>query len=489
MKYIFPIFPGTLRFWIGSLGLAFFIAAIALVWFGIVFQRFRRKLDLSYPEVINATALMSLHQMALSCLICGLLKRLQMPYFLLTNMIMIIGLVLVFSISFREIVNDLREMASGARHALEEIQQDGFAFIVLSAVLLLAIVIVFFVLILPPDSWDAYQYHLPMAALMIQEGHLGPFEVSYDIINLYPKTAEMFFFIPMFFTRSDHWARLVQLFFMLGMIPGVYGLLRHFRLNHSQSFLYSALPIFFINNIYQAYRQWGNIDLILTSVFIMGIVLLAPRRGSPANIFGRIALGLIAALLCYSMKGNGILYLAFYCGMALLLIVHSGKWRTRYWLLPVLLFFVLFPLWSYQNVQNYIYHKNPLYPVRVGFAGKTIFEGKYAPSEMMAVQLPKEIVGKDAYHALLRSWYLLITNSDFLYWGRLGGWGILWLFGIYPLSLLALIYFIVRREWDVLRIRFLLWRYSASCLPTGGFGMLPLSFPLVAFLLEREYAD
>jgi len=452
MSNIFPIFPHTPVFIGGSIILLLMISASFIVWFTMVYTRLRNSLDLSLPENLNITLLFCIFQWAFSCYVCGMIGCLRLPSFLAVNAGLLLSGILLGRLRLHHTRMALRETFQAMGHLLDDIVNNGISLVLLVALGAMIMTISFFLLILPPDSWDTFQYHLPMAACMIQDGNLGPFQVSYGIINQYPKTAEFFFFIPMLLTRSDHWARLVQLFFLLVPLPGLYGVLRRYNISRPSAFIFSSLSVFFITPVHQASKNWGNIDNILPGTLWLGLVLLAPRCPSPSSLIGRIAIGLLSAFLCFSMKGNGVLYLSAFLLAAFLAILTTPSFRLQRTIKLFPLFLLLLYIWSYQYIQNYRIYKNPFQPVEIKLAGKVIFKGEREPRSIMAIQIPEEVKGKDTYHALLKSWGKLLTTGDFYSWTRVGGWGMLWLFGVFPLFIPGIILLFLKREWGLLRI-------------------------------------
>lgn len=461
MKYIFPLFLNSAYFWSGSLVLLFLISILFISYLVVLYKRFRLPLNLTTLEIFNAAILLMLHQFAFTCLICGLFKAINARNFIIINFTITLIIAFLSKSKFEDIKESLSVQFRSIRLFFNEILKDAHSSLLLISIIIFSLTIAAFLLILPPDSFDTFYYHLPMAALMMQEGNLGPFQFHYGIVNQYPKTAEFFFLIPMLLTHSDIWTRLVQLIFLLLSIPIVYCFLRNYNLTRTKSFIFSGISFFFITPITQAYKDWGYIDNILTTTFLLSLVLLSPKKSSPRAVFGRIAVSILPAILCFSMKGNGILHLFTFSIIAILYIIACNVWKSKLWFVILLLGVFLIPLWSYQYIQNYKIYHNPLYPIEIKIKDRVIFKGECSPKQIMSVQTPQEIEGKNTYQALSKSWSTLFVNGHFGLWGRMGGWGLLWLLGVLPLSIAASIFFILRRDYNLLRILlpllFLFW--------------------------------
>jgi hypothetical protein len=307
---------------------------------------------------------------------------------------------------------------------------------------------------LPPLGFDALWYHLTTVASWIQAGKITPTLLSLWS-SVYPENGEIFFAWPAILLGNDTIVNMVQLGFAVVAAVAVMGIGGSIGL--TQKAAAAAGLLFFLAPVVMSESTVAYVDLIFIASFLTAFhfVLRFLRSsafttgaGLPSGLDLRFAaLGGAAAGIALGTKSLGILY----CGvLTVLLLAHLATAVVRRKTNPpaaltALSLFALpmIALGSYWYIRTWLLYGNPLYPVKVGFFGITIFPGS-ALQNFLSV--PPH--SGPWWFEVLAQWY-----HDFLWSGhryypfdaRPGGFGPLWSYLAAPLLLVFVLEMIRKR--------------------------------------------
>jgi hypothetical protein len=304
---------------------------------------------------------------------------------------------------------------------------------------------------LPDFSYDGLWYHIPAIHFWGLAGRVhwiaADLATAWDplidnCLNGFPKGVELFTFILIRATGITRLANTVNLPFLPLGVLGVVALSRTLGANRNFSLLAGTLFVLVPVNIGQAVTSY--VDTATAAVYIAAFALLAEtliriRRG---ELFwrGLPALG-AAAGLAMGAKTPGVVFPPV---IALLLAGSflapetrrhflGGKavFRSAGFILIFLLIAIL--VGGYWPIRNYIRTGNPINPVGVEIAGKTIFPDHSWPNQFHSPYPP----GTEEWPQVAR----VLSNWLFNFrdwWPRTtytaldGGLGIIWIFGSLP---------------------------------------------------------
>lgn len=320
---------------------------------------------------------------------------------------------------------------------------------------------------LPDFSYDGLWYHIPAMHFWGLAGRVHwitpDFSTAWDplidnCLNGFPKGVELVTFVLVRATGLSRLANAVNLPFLpLGAL-GVASLSRVFGAKRNFAILAGVLFILIPVNIGQAITSY--VDTATAAVYIAAFALLAETlvRVRKGELFwrGLPALG-AAAGLAMGAKTPGIIFPPL-CALVLAaaflpagvrrgfrtekLFLRAGGFISVFLAIAVL-------VGGYWPIRNYIHTGNPVNPVGVEVAGRTIFPDHSWPGQFHEPYREgtedwsqfRRVLGSWVYN--FRDWWPRST-----YGALEGGLGFLWIFGALPalLALLAGIFLVPRRS-------------------------------------------
>jgi hypothetical protein len=235
--------------------------------------------------------------------------------------------------------------------------------------------------LMPPYATDALWYHLTTVAGWLQEGQIGPSDLSIWS-TVYPYNGELLFTWPALLLGDDTFVDAVQLPFAIIASTAVAGISQVVGLSTRGAAATGCL--FLLAPIVLSQATANYTDLIFIAFFLSCfyfVLRFAADLGATGG--GNLTYILLAGLaggLALGTKVLGIIYLGV---LVLLLLGHvlaarlggraNGKrvvWSLILFAVPVL------ALGAYHYVETWVRFGNPLYPVRIAAFGVEFFSGR-----------------------------------------------------------------------------------------------------------------
>lgn len=219
----------------------------------------------------------------------------------------------------------------------------------------------------PPLNGDDLGYHLPFAVTWLQTGDLFTTRAPFWF---YPGTSELFVFWLLAPFRNDLFISLQNWLFLMLALASIYAISRRVGLSVAWG-IYAALFFLGIRALHFQINTQNN-DLVLAAFFLGGVsMLLAYAR---AQAVGSLVLVSLAMGLIIGVKYNGFYYAALLIVAYVLVAQRQRFGRTLRHLLFMSASASL--LGGFWYVRNWRITGNPLAPLRVQFAGVTLFPGQ-----------------------------------------------------------------------------------------------------------------
>lgn len=228
-------------------------------------------------------------------------------------------------------------------------------------------------LLLPPTYWDELYYHLVAPAIWARDGQIHFFATTNPFVAGYPANLDLLPGWTMVMTKTDIWADLLGLPFVLTGLALIFAFCRRLKVRPAHAvwsgLLFAATPLVIFH------AKSAYIDLPVSVIYGVGayLLLLYAERGQGKYLFlGGLAMGILVG-----SKYSG-LYLAL---IGLLPIFYRLRLfrRRGSWLRPILLYAgPILLLGAFFYFRNLILFANPLHPMKLSLGGLTIFNGRYA---------------------------------------------------------------------------------------------------------------
>jgi hypothetical protein len=285
----------------------------------------------------------------------------------------------------------------------------------------------------PVPGIDAVTYHLPIAVSIVQEGNLGQFETRCGHVNEFPRNGQMVFARVFAYTGNELAVRPVQWMAGLAAVLALIGWMRHLGVSRSIAGTLAPMLLAVPAVLHQVLILWGSIDLTFHALLIgaWGAAAWMPAERGPA--FRRTLVAIALGSLAVGTKSTGVLIggLASFVAIGRLVWLHRGAARPLLARVIPAGALLLLLLGSSQYLQNWRWHGNPLAPIAVTVAGNKVFPGSFDSVHQLIET--KTHAGTSRNHkALWRSWRVLFSGGEGARDSRLGGWGIAWLFALFP---------------------------------------------------------
>lgn len=224
-------------------------------------------------------------------------------------------------------------------------------------------------LVNPPFGWDSLNYHFVFPVEWFKHGNLdNPITVSDDPSPpYYPINGSLFFLWLMLPLKNVFLADLGQVPFFALAFLAVYNISRKISLDRRLSFYAAAL--FLITPNFFKQLSYAYVDVMVAALFLVCVNFLFSLDGDFAwhNILAySISLGLLLGTKTLALPYSILLFIPFVC-----LQVKNIK-KTYLFLILAAACVIL---GGFTYIRNYIIAGNPLYPLELKMAGKTLLKG------------------------------------------------------------------------------------------------------------------
>jgi hypothetical protein len=289
-------------------------------------------------------------------------------------------------------------------------------------------------------SYDSEAYHLPGLVDYIQSGKIYLSD-KWIWSNAYPRTIEMLNLWMLIFMRSGILTDMPQYLISLLGASAMYGIIKDSGVRRKLAFLGGLLYI--STPIILAQMTTAYVDTCLASILICCVYFMIRyfKNYQKSNIvFISILSGILIGIKFSSVGYFAVLVLTFLTMM--LLSKHKITSMVRALGIIFAGCFSVGGVWYVLNIINY---KNPLYPVKVSFLGKTIFDGINLDTVLTGGNVPTLIVHMNKALQVLVSWigidpgssnlsmlYRIGANFFTIYDQRIGGFGFQWILIFVP---------------------------------------------------------
>ena len=280
-------------------------------------------------------------------------------------------------------------------------------------------------LLLPPYAYDALSYHLLHVATWVQQADLAPPPMSL-CCGWYPGNADLPATWTAVLLRSDHAVGVVQVVAAAFGAVAVAGIGRSAGLARPGAAAAGAL--FVLTPALLAQAPTAYVDVLQTSLVVCALHGLA--RFTATADPGALVVPALAAAFLLGTKGHGLVWAAVLGLTAVLVaVLHARRGRisagraTAALVAGVAACALIGGWWLLRNV---VQTGNPLYPLELRVAGRTIFAGPFRVEEVLT-QPPggpgsRPVLVARSWAADLLPW----RHAPYDYQQRDGGLGPLW---------------------------------------------------------------
>jgi hypothetical protein len=298
-------------------------------------------------------------------------------------------------------------------------------------------------------SWDGNVYHLPTIGLWIQKGFIywidKPFH-SVELMNGYPKGAELFVYLLCMATKSSNLANALNLFFLPLGVFGIALLGQTIGASKRAAWCAASLYILIPVTICQSVSTF--IDSAYASCAIATFALFTHYLHRNMSRLDAIIMG--ASLgLTISIKQPGLLLLSLVIFIwTLRLFIKRAPFNQQSITTIILVAATSMIIGGGWYLRNFITAGSPIYPAGLSIAGHVLLPGKTI-ADMLAVSgnMPEFMSSWTASQRIAFTWAQGLSAYPYSIVGvdaRLGGLGMAWLLGMLPSIPMAFAY--MRRE-------------------------------------------
>lgn len=406
----------------------FLLANLIVIWTAINFTRQLKIADV-VTQLISIFTI-TLAQIIVSLIICG-------TVFKFTSIPVIIFNIILFSLS---ILLNIKLQPDKLQFNLilknsKELFFSPWTIVLLFLVFCAGLWNLVFVYLVPTYTYDSMTYHLVSVVTWLQQENivLTPYEIW---TNVYPQNTELIFAWIVLFLKNDTLVDIGQFIFSMGGFLAVVGIARVF--NISRSYSVAAACLFYLTPTILVQINTNYTDVAMASMFLVFFYLCLKFVNEKklnylllAGIAGGISLGI---------KSSAVAFIGLTAIMVVLSLITSirKKEHNKSWAILSLITFS-FPIviiGSFWYIRTWWHYGNPIYPFIVSVMGHTIFEGTGSVHDLIMVSnTPKEIIDKSWLEQI---WYSWSSRPKFYrYDEALGGFGVQWLYLLFPSVLIA----------------------------------------------------
>jgi hypothetical protein len=230
--------------------------------------------------------------------------------------------------------------------------------------------------ITPPANWDSWTYHLTFPVEWYKQQRLALVVAPFGdgAPTYYPINVEIVFFWLLLPLRSLVLADMGQAIFVVGAVLGAYSAARHlgFAVRPAlwAAILTLLIPMLMVNGV-----LWSYNDVAMGAAFV--IALSFALQFHHEKTLGLAYLCGLALGLFIGTKGPALLYSVplLVCILYSLGIMARQSTLRRTAAVTVAGCLAVVPFAAYSYVRNWIVAGNPLYPITISIAEKTIWQG------------------------------------------------------------------------------------------------------------------
>jgi hypothetical protein len=435
------VLPWQQLLW-GALTLAIFLS-----WLAFFAKKFRN--DLNLPESILAAFVATFSQILATMFILGFLNQIYWWPLYIFNFI-IFAAITALSISGDTAYNIFKIFG---RLLYSSVPLMVIAIIAIFSVLWH----IYFGQLMPPMASDSWAYHLPWAALVHQEGNLGPFDIPSSVINYYPMNTEMLFTWTLIGDGTDRWANIVQIPFAIASVLSCYLIARNVGAKRYEAAICGLLILSVPTVLHMMSR--ALVDVACMGAGHIAFAFLTRKKLSP------VALTIAGLSTGFLLGGKGSSVYVFIPIVMLLIyrlfFTNSFAGETgaghskKYILKTAIIFFGLaFLFGSYFYLRNWILVGNPTGDFMVKVAGITLFRGEHTVEESIFF---RNNVGPEIYDRIQETgneWPIVLDGfydpAPYIHTDKIGGWGAPWTTLLLPAIPIAILISIFRKKWNLL---------------------------------------
>lgn len=228
----------------------------------------------------------------------------------------------------------------------------------------------------PPLSWDALTYHLFFAARYVQLGHLAEFSGPYsmDHYSYFPINGEILAAWLLLPFQSDLMVNLLNFPFLALGAVAIYGLCRELGLKWDDAALAACFVCF--SPFLFAYLTTQYVDIQVFAALMCAasfVVRYLNHRSTVEAFFAFAALG-----IAIGTKYTALAIASLLLGTLIVLLLLHGKRRRAGWTSWMIVFsglLLVALVGGRQYARNWWEKGNPLYPLELALAGRTVLHG------------------------------------------------------------------------------------------------------------------
>ena len=272
--------------------------------------------------------------------------------------------------------------------------------------------------LLPPWTWDGFNYHLPIVHDALRTGTLRVVPTHIPYVNAYPCAVERFFLACRLLLGDDTWLDFCQTPFALAGCLGVAGLAHRRGASAPRAAAYGAL--FLAVPVVMLQLATAYVDVAVAALLVLGVYFATGPRTRVDLALWAVATGLLLGSKPSTPPAVAIL--------AVFVVARGIRGRD---VGPALAACALVALLGGERyLENVVRHGNPIWPIGLHL-GPISLPGPAPGGPMFLLGLPEPYAHYGWLHRLLAS--LAAMPERYIYDMRLGGLGPLVAFGLGPL--------------------------------------------------------
>ncbi len=325
------------------------------------------KKDISFADNLISAFLFHLFSLFFIFSIFGYLHLIDFKFLLLFYFMFIV----IYSLIGGNVKKGYREIflrfVEKFKEFIKILKENPYLNLIFILFLIQLIFILRFIFLYPPQGWDSYAYHLPVASRIVIEKGMPSFDnfLKAHTFFMFPKNIEYIFSLYYIFIGSDKGMMIIHIPFLIFGIIACYSILRKLGASKERSlFVFCLLFTPIIPQ--QLGVAYVDIEVNMMFIIFMNFALI---ENPYFTLFSLIALSI----------GAGI-KLSIFPFFIIYLFVSIIKFiRRRKIIFLILSFIIIYITSTHYYLFNYIKTGNPFYPLKINIFGFEIFEGKINP--------------------------------------------------------------------------------------------------------------
>ena len=221
-----------------------------------------------------------------------------------------------------------REIRHGVSETATAVRRDAPLLILSTTVIGACVLGAVLIVIVPPNTWDSFMYHLSRAAMWLQNDTLQHFETPLALRNAYPINAEVLQLWLMALWGSDRLVAYVQWTAALAAMLSIYATGRQLGFSRSGS-LFGALTWSTLTIVVVQTTSTKNDLLLATLCSVSFYFLVKGLRASHARLPGELVMFGLAMGLAVGTKHLAALLLPGIVLLALILVASRPSAYTQ----------------------------------------------------------------------------------------------------------------------------------------------------------------